>query len=88
METTALIKAMQPSDVTTTVRQVQQRDDEAPSRRRQQPGGHGAPIILPEDQITLSETATETRQRSEPVSSNEKAALLGQQKVARFSVRV
>lgn len=87
METTALTRpALQPDPVA-TLRTVGQKEEDAPSRKRQPPQGQGRPISLPEDRVTLSSAALqEERQPSQPVSPREKAALLGPQNVARFSV--
>jgi hypothetical protein len=87
MATTALTQLTSQTVPTAVLRQVGQQDDEAPSRKRQPPQGQGRPISLPEDRVTLTVAASaEQPQRSQAVSAREKAALLGSQKVPRFSV--
>ena len=87
MATTALIRPAPQAEPTAVLRQVGRHDDEAPSRKRQPPQGQGRPISLPEDRVTLSVAASaEQPQPSLAVSAREKAALLGSQKVPRFSV--
>jgi len=68
------------------MRLVGQKEDDAPSRKRQAPQGKAASIVLPEDRVTLSNSALQEQQPSQPVSSREKAALLGPQTVPRFSM--
>lgn len=87
MATTALIRPAPQPEPTAVVRQVLRQDDEAPSRKRQPPQGQGRLLSLPEDRVTLSVAASvEQPPRSQEVSVREKAALLGSQKVSRFSV--
>lgn len=81
METAALIR----TESLTIRQQVGQKEEDAPSRKRQQPGSPGRSINLPEDLVTLSASAR-PEQPSQPVSFREKAALLGPQTVTRFSV--
>jgi hypothetical protein len=87
MATTALIRPAPQTEPTAVLRQVGRHDDETPSRKRQPPQGQGRPISLPEDRVTLTVAASaEQPQRSQAVSAREKAALLGSQKVSRFSI--
>jgi len=87
MATTALTWLTPQTEPTVVVRQVGRQDDEAPSRKRQSPQGQGRLLSLPEDRVTLSVAASaEQTPRSQEVSAREKAALLGSQKVPRFSV--
>lgn len=87
METKALTHTVLSPETVTVQRQVGQQEDEAPSRKRQRPES-GALRTLPEDRITLSRSSQQEQQtdRSQPVSTREKAALLGPQNVPRFSV--
>lgn len=84
METVALVH----TEPLTTLRQVEQQEEEAPSRKSQQPGHHNRLITLPEDLVTLTDAARPEQppQPSQPVSAREKAALLGPQTVTRFSI--
>ena len=87
MATTALIRPTLQPEPTAVMRQVGRQDDQAPSRKRQPPQGQGRLLSLPEDRVTLSVAASaEQTPRSQEVSAREKAALLGSQKVPRFSV--
>lgn len=84
METAALIR----TEPLTVLQQVGQKEEDAPSRKRQQPGSSGRSINLPEDLVTLSDSARPEQQTqpSQPVTPREKAALLALQTVPRFSV--
>lgn len=87
MESSALTQRILPSEATAAQRQVVQQQDEAPSRKRQPPQGRGQSLSLPEDRVDLSAAAVQnTLQRSQAVSAGEKSALLGPQKLTRFSI--
>ena len=88
METTAIARTVRQAESPSELRQVRQKEDDAPSGKRQRSGRSDTLIQLPEDQVTLSNEALQEQPKkpSQPVSPLEKATLLGSQKLARFSV--
>lgn len=85
METTSLTR-MQLQAEQAAYRRLEREADEAPGKRQSPPGRDGR-LTMPQDRVSLSAMALEhqPQQPSQPVTSGEKAALLGDQTVPRFS---
>lgn len=87
METTALSSSAIQSAPAATQQTVGHKEEQASSHKRPPSQGQGGMIGLPEDRVTLSSAVLPVeRKPSQPVSQREKAALLGSQRLTRFSV--
>lgn len=84
METTTVGKISNRAEDTRVLRQQLQNDDNHLSGRRRETSDGSSPV--PRDTVTLSGAARDGEPAKNPVTPREKAALLGSQKVTRFSV--